>query len=82
MINLPIDVVPGNVPPVFRWRQLVDTPVGARTVEHEGPLPPSVEVAVKSLIGVAKQLALENKELRRRLEEAQATTLAKKSRGG
>ena len=60
---MPIDVIAGN-PPKFRWRQTVSTPVGTRVVEHEGLIPPSLEGAVASLIGIAKQLAAENEALR------------------
>jgi hypothetical protein len=64
MVNLPIDVLPNSSPPRFCWRQIVDTPVGSRVIEHEGMLPPNIETAVQSLIGIAKQLALENNELK------------------
>lgn len=60
---LPIDVVPGTNPPQFRWRQVVDTIAGKRVVNHEGALPPSVERAVETLIGVTKQLLMENAAL-------------------
>lgn len=62
-MNLPIDVIPNTTPPRFHWRQVVDTPIGKKTVEHEGLLPPSLEPAVLDLIGIAKQLAAENAEL-------------------
>lgn len=54
--TLPIDVVPGTDPPLFRWRHTVSTPAGPRTVDCGGPLPPSVEGAVRELIGRARQL--------------------------
>lgn len=57
---LPIDLVPGTNPPQFRWRQVVDTIAGKRVVNHEGVLPPSVERAVETLVGVTKQLLMEN----------------------
>lgn len=65
MIELPIDVVPGRGPPRFRWRQMVSSPVGTKWVNHEGPLPPSVEEAVAALVRLAKQQAAEIEELRK-----------------
>lgn len=58
-VKLPIDVIPGSNPPRFRWRQTIDTPDGRRSVDHEAGLPPTVEVAVVRLIGIAKQLMME-----------------------
>lgn len=63
-MNLPIDLVPASRPPVFRWRQLVNSPIGPRSVEHEGQLQASVEDAIISLIGIAKQLSKECAELK------------------
>ena len=64
-VRLPIDVVVGpNRTPHFKWTQAVDTPAGKRVVEHEGPLPPTVEVAVARLIAVAKQLLMDNAALK------------------
>ena len=60
---LPIEVVPGRTL-TFRWRQTVDTPVGKKVVQHEGALPPSVEQAVATLVGVAKQLFTDNMVMR------------------
>ncbi len=61
--NLPIDIVPGTSPPRFRWRQSVDTPIGRQVVDHEEGLPVIVEVAIVRLIGVARQLMMENATL-------------------
>ncbi len=66
-MNLPIDVINNSTPPRFRWRQVLETPIGTRILDHEGPLPPTVEMAVVGLIGIAKQLALDNEELKTRL---------------
>lgn len=63
-MELPIDLVPGVSPPVFVWRQVVSSPNGQRLIEHRGSLPPTVEEAVKLLIGVARQLAAENAALK------------------
>ncbi len=62
--RLPIDVVPGSRPLRFKWRSIVDTPNGRIAQECEGPLPPSVEQSVELLIGVARQLLLDNALLR------------------
>ena len=62
-MNLPIDVIPNTVPPRFKWRQIIDTPVGKRTQEHEGVLPPSMEQAVLALVNIAKQLSKEVESL-------------------
>lgn len=69
-MNLPIDVIPNSVPPRFTWRQVVETPSGPRVIEHEGTLQPSVEMAVASLVGIVKQLALENEKLKNSLVAA------------
>jgi hypothetical protein len=68
MTDLPITVIRDTAPPKFRWTQLVDSPVGKRTVEHEGELPPSVEGAVRALIALAGNLAAENERLLRLIE--------------
>ena len=66
-MNLPIDVVPPGrlpAPPKFRWRQVVTTPNGPASVECEGSVVPSMERALVDLIGIARQLALENAQLK------------------
>lgn len=68
-MKLPIDVIPGTRPVLFRWRQLLDTPIGLKCINHEGPLSPTVESAVADLIGVAKQLEHENVILKMHLDE-------------
>lgn len=68
--TLPITVVPGTNPPVFRWQQKVSTPVGQQWVEHEGSLPPTIESAVCALIGVAKQLLYDNAMLQGQVDGA------------
>ncbi len=68
-MNLPIDVIPNSNPPRFRWRQIVPTPAGTKSVEYNGAqLPPSVEGAVIQLIELAKQQYADNVELRKKLE--------------
>ncbi len=74
-MKLPIDVVPDTSPPKFRWRQVVSTPVGDRTVDYEGELPPSVEVAVALLVSIVKQLALDNADLREQIKKAEEAEL-------
>jgi hypothetical protein len=78
-MNLPIDIIPNTAPPKFHWRQTVNTPVGARTVEYDGELPATVEQAVVDLIGIAKQLAAENEALR--LEKASLDLVERANRG-
>ena len=84
-MNLPIDVIPLNNPPRFKWTQVVDTPIGPKIVEHEGMLSPSVEDAVVLLIGIAKRQAQEIKGLQRMNElhceriAAQSDLLSKKA---
>lgn len=68
-MKLPIDVVRGTNPVLFRWRQLLETPIGMKCINHEGPLSPTVESAVADLIGVAKQLEHENVILKMQLDE-------------
>ena len=63
-MELPIDVLPRTNPPRFRWEQVVDTPNGRYTVEQEGALPSSVEVAVQRLVNMAKELMAENAGLK------------------
>ena len=65
---LPIEVIPGTDPPIFRWRQLISTPVGKQVVEHIESLPATVEVAVQRLVAVAKQLMMENTALRKQVD--------------
>src|SRR5262249_32461077 len=56
--QLPIDEVKStNGIPSFKWRQRVTSPIGVTWVEYEGPLPTTLEQAVSSLIGIAKQQA-------------------------
>ena len=84
-IRLPIDVVPGTQPPRFRWKQVVDTPAGRVAQEQEGLLPPSIERAVERLVTVAKQLWVDNVQLRGHVEgmseriAAQAELLGRKA---
>ena len=77
-IQLPIDVVPGKTPPVFRWRQKVSTPTGDRVVYNEGMLPPNIEKAVADLITQAKRVMHDNAMLRGQVDsmsdKLQATT--------
>lgn len=82
---LPIEVIPGTDPPIFRWRQLISTPVGKQVVEHIESLPATVEVAVQRLVAVAKQLMMENMALRGQVQghcdriAAQSELLSKKA---
>ena len=62
--QLPISVVPGSNPPKFQWRQVVSTGNGKQIIEHEGCLPPTVEGALVSLIGLSRQLMMDNAGLR------------------
>jgi hypothetical protein len=66
-MNLPIDIVPGPML-IFRWRHTTTSPVGPRTIEHEGAIGASVDGAIAALISVAKELDAENRELRQRLK--------------
>lgn len=78
-MDLPIDLVSTSVtPPHFRWRQVVDTPVGMRVIDHEGLLPPNIEGAVFALVGIAKQLSTENEALKRVAATTAAVTKSKK----
>lgn len=58
-MTLPINLIPNTQPPRFRWKQVVSTPSGNRTVDHEGTLPPTVEGAVVELIKLAHHQARE-----------------------
>ena len=66
---LPIDVLPGTSPPLFKWRQVVHTPSGSHTAECEGGLPVSVEQAVVSIISIAKQQAKDLEHSKKLIEE-------------
>lgn len=59
-IKLPIDVVAGTDPPIFKWQQVVDTLTGRQVVDHEEALPATVEVAVARLISITKQVLMDN----------------------
>lgn len=74
-ITLPIDVVRGSDPPMFRWKQTISTPDGRRVVHHEGQLPCAVEVAVSRMVAIVKQLLHDNMMLRGQLK-GQAVRLA------
>ena len=65
-MNLPIDVIPSRLPapPKFRWRQTVTTLNGTASIECTGPVIPSMEQALVDLIKIAKQLAMENDQLK------------------
>lgn len=63
-MNLPIELVPNTSPPVFRWRQLVETLGGKQVIEHQEAVSPTMEVALVRLISAANQLAMENAALR------------------
>lgn len=63
-MELPITVVPGTNPPIFRWTQTTATPIGQRKVEHEGSLPATIETELVHLIGITKQLMFDNAALR------------------
>lgn len=55
MTDLPITLVPNTDPPRFRWRQVVSHLGGTATVDHEGTMPPTIEVALALTIGIARQ---------------------------
>lgn len=55
-MKLPIDVVPGTDPPVFRWSYMGQ--------DHEGQAPPAMERAVERVVTIAKQLLADNAALR------------------
>ena len=84
-MKLPIDVLPHTSPPVFRWIQSVESPVGTREIEYEGLLLASAEQAVVDLITLAKQQAHEIEELKKLLGASydrvakQSDALSKKS---
>ena len=63
-LKLPIDVVPGSSPPIFRWKHVVHTPWGMSVQDCESSLPPSCEQAVADLIALVKRLQMENTALR------------------
>mgnify|MGYP001606994709 FL=1 len=84
-IRLPIDVVPNTDPPIFKWRQLVDTPSGKQVVEHQQAIPATIEVAVSRMVAIVKQLLHDNAVLRGTVEgmaeriAAQSEFLGKKA---
>lgn len=78
-MTLPIELVPNSRPPRFRWKQTISTPVGDRTIDHEGTLSPTVEDALVKLIALAHQQAQEiiglrrvNESMARRIESDEA----------
>ena len=66
-MKLPIDTIPGTVPPKFTWWQAVGQmgDGGYQLVQQTGTLPPSVEQAVVNLIHLAKSLQNDNDMLRK-----------------
>ncbi len=79
MADLPIDIVPQTNPPVFRWRQVVDTFSGCHAVEHMETLPPTIETALTALIVLTKQLLRDNASLRDHIKPPQSQP--KKAKG-
>jgi hypothetical protein len=81
-LQLPIDQVKStNGIASFKWRQRVTSPIGVTWVEYEGPVPTTLEQALSSLIGIAKQqarviekLTAENGELRRQMAKSDDKT--------
>lgn len=65
--SLPIELVPGNTPPRFRWQHTTSTPVGERTVECEGLAPTSMERALVDLISLCERQAQEIAGLHRQV---------------
>lgn len=84
-MNLPIEMVPDSNPPRFRWRRVVDTPLGSKVITCEGSLPASVEGPVATVIGIVQQLHYENNRLKAELNALRATLqhtpAGKKGRG-
>lgn len=68
-MTLPINLIPNTQPPRFRWKQVVSTPSGNHTVDHEGTLPAPVESAVMDLIRVARRQELEIEKLQNTIRE-------------
>ena len=64
-LQLPIDVVPGSVPPKFNWRKKVDHLGTTSVIECSGSLSPSVEGAVVELIATAREALTVNERLAR-----------------
>ena len=62
-MNLPIEHIPGTDPPRFVWQQVLE----GNTIDHSGPLWPTVEGAVVKLIELARKLVKENAGLRGKL---------------
>lgn len=84
-MELPIDVIPNTVPPKFRWKSVVDTPNGKQVVSQEGVLPAAVERSVERLIGIVKQVLMDNATLQGQVKgladrvAAQSDLLSKKA---
>ena len=55
MKPLPIDIIPNTSPPRFRWRYSISTLDGMRTIECDGILSSTLEVALVELITLVKQ---------------------------
>lgn len=66
-MKLPIEIIPGTIPPKFRYSQTITTPHGnVQSVEYVGCVSTSMEAALYDLIRIAKQLETENKTLKAR----------------
>ena len=65
---LPIEI--SSLSPLkFRWVGHVETPVGARTMEHEGSFSPAFDGALKELIETCQFLVEKDIELRSDITE-------------
>lgn len=69
IVDLPIDVIPDTLPLRFRWKYVMDTISGPRSLDQVGCLPPTVEDAVLDLIKLTKRQAQEIEELRKELKQ-------------
>lgn len=68
-MNLPIDIIPNTLPQRFKWCRSVTTPIGEKSIECEGSMPASSEVAISLLISLAKQQEVEILALKKQVEE-------------
>jgi len=70
-MKLPITIRPKSNPPIFQWKQTIDTIAGIHTVDHEGAMPPTFEASLVNLIQLTKQLMFDNAALQGQIDQLQ-----------
>lgn len=64
-MKLPIERIPGSIPPRFVYEQKVTLPQGpVHVMQYETTVPIAIEAALCELLAIAHELARENRKLK------------------